>query len=113
MQITASLARQLCEAVFADKLGCPPQVAELAVDALVEANLRGIDSHGIQVLPYYLEKWSVGQIDPEAELEVVQEFPTLLVLTRLSNLEIGRGDLWEILIMFTCGPRRNLERCSV
>jgi len=79
MQVSVALARSLCQAVFADKLGCPSQVAEVAVEALVEANLRGIDSHGIQVLPYYLQKWSAGQLVADAELEVVHESPATVL----------------------------------
>ena len=95
MQVTVSQARQLCQAVFDHKLGCPPQVAELAVDAIVEANLRGIDSHGIQVLPYYLDKWSVGQINPEAELEVVRELPASAVFDAHQGL--GHYVSWQVM----------------
>ena len=79
MQVSVASARRLCQAVFGDTLLCPTEVADAAVEALVEANLRGIDSHGLQVLPYYLQKWSAGQIVADAELEVVQESPATVL----------------------------------
>ena len=79
MQISVASARRLCQAVFADKLGCASDVADAAVEALIDANLRGVDSHGVQVLPYYLQKWSAGQIVPNAELEVVHDSPATVL----------------------------------
>jgi LDH2 family malate/lactate/ureidoglycolate dehydrogenase len=32
--------------------------ARLVAESLVASNLRGVDSHGLQLLPYYLEQMS-------------------------------------------------------
>ena len=83
MRVSVQLARQLCRAVFVETMRTPPQIAEVATDVLVEANLRGIDSHGIQVLPYYIDKWSVGQIVANSEPVIVCETPTTAVFDGL------------------------------
>src|SRR5688572_2379496 len=44
--------------------------AELVADSLVEANLRGHDSHGVRRLTPYVEYIQGGQLDPEATPEV-------------------------------------------
>ena len=73
MLIEVERARRLCNAVFLDTLKAPLRIAEVAGNVLVEANLRGIDSHGIGVLPYYLEKAFAAQIVPQAEPVLVRE----------------------------------------
>ncbi len=41
--------------------------ARLVAKSLVAANLRGVDSHGLQLLPFYIELILMGNIDIEAE----------------------------------------------
>jgi LDH2 family malate/lactate/ureidoglycolate dehydrogenase len=73
MLVEVERAYQLCRAVFVESLHAPAQIADVAGDVLVEANLRGIDSHGIGLLPYYLDKAAVGQIVPQAEPVLIHE----------------------------------------
>ena len=47
--------------------------ARLVAASLVAANLRGVDSHGVQLLPYYANQLEWGNIDREAEGQVVSE----------------------------------------
>lgn len=72
-------ARELCRDVFVTTLQTPDHIADRVTDVLVEANLRGIDSHGIAVLPYYLEKVAAGQIVPDAEPNLIHELPATTV----------------------------------
>jgi LDH2 family malate/lactate/ureidoglycolate dehydrogenase len=51
----------------------PPEKAELVAESLVSANLRGVDSHGVHLLPHYVRQLKVGNIDPGAEGHVVSE----------------------------------------
>jgi LDH2 family malate/lactate/ureidoglycolate dehydrogenase len=44
--------------------GVPSHHAELVADALVSANLRGVDSHGVQLLGLYIEGILLGNVDP-------------------------------------------------
>ena len=51
----------------------PEPTARLVADSLLAANLRGVDSHGVQLLPYYLEQLECGDVNPVAEGHVVSE----------------------------------------
>jgi LDH2 family malate/lactate/ureidoglycolate dehydrogenase len=57
----------------------PSEKAELVARSLVASNLRGVDSHGLQLLPYYLDQIQMGNIHPEAEGHVASENGACLV----------------------------------
>jgi LDH2 family malate/lactate/ureidoglycolate dehydrogenase len=61
-------AEQLLEAAQV-----PPDTARLMASSLVAANLRGVDSHGVQLLRFYLEQLQCGDVDPKARGRVVSE----------------------------------------
>ena len=81
MRIPVDQARDLCHRVFHDALQAPQAIVEDATGVLVDADLRGIASHGIAVLPYYLDKWQQGQIVPTAEIELMSETATTSVFS--------------------------------
>ena len=47
--------------------GVPAPKAALTADSLVAANLRGVDSHGVQLLPHYIRQIDAGGIDPATD----------------------------------------------
>jgi len=51
----------------------PRPTAHLVAESLVAANLRGVDSHGVQLLPYYVEQVERGDMNAGAEGRVVSE----------------------------------------
>jgi LDH2 family malate/lactate/ureidoglycolate dehydrogenase len=51
----------------------PPSSAELVAKSLVEADLRGVDSHGIHLLPHYVKQLEKGNIDPKATGHIISE----------------------------------------
>jgi LDH2 family malate/lactate/ureidoglycolate dehydrogenase len=51
----------------------PRPTALMVAESLVAANLRGVDSHGVQLLPYYVEQVERGDMNPAAEGRVVSE----------------------------------------
>ncbi|HXM42582.1 MAG TPA: Ldh family oxidoreductase [Bryobacteraceae bacterium] len=51
----------------------PRPIAHLVAASLVAANLRGVDSHGVQLLPYYIEQVERGDMDPVAEGSIASE----------------------------------------
>ena len=55
------------------RAGVPPMKAEVVITSLVASNLRGVDSHGVQLLPYYLERIESGNIDVHTDGRVVSE----------------------------------------
>jgi LDH2 family malate/lactate/ureidoglycolate dehydrogenase len=54
-------------------VGLPENKALLSAEVLVAANLRGVDSHGVLLLPFYVEQFKAGNIDPQADGCVVSE----------------------------------------
>jgi LDH2 family malate/lactate/ureidoglycolate dehydrogenase len=70
----AARAARLLEAV-----GISGSTAGLIAESLVAANLRGVDSHGVQLLPYYIEQVEAGDLDAQAEGHVVSESGACLV----------------------------------
>ena len=47
--------------------GVPDTLAQIVAESLVAANLRGVDSHGIQMLLPYLDQLGAGTMDGKAE----------------------------------------------
>ena len=54
--------KDFCFEVFR-KTGCSKEDAELAATVLIEADLRGVDSHGIARLSGYVRLWEAGRIN--------------------------------------------------
>ncbi len=57
----------------------PDAKADLVAKSLVAANLRGVDSHGLQLLPFYIELILMGNIDIRTDGRVVSESGGCLV----------------------------------
>jgi LDH2 family malate/lactate/ureidoglycolate dehydrogenase len=53
--------------------GVPEHKAAIVAASLVAANLRGVDSHGIQLLTFYVDQLLAGEMDACAEGRVVSE----------------------------------------
>ncbi len=54
--------------------------AEMTADRMVEADLRGIHSHGSRALPRYIQAIDEGNIDPRASTVVVTDCPAMAVI---------------------------------
>src|SRR5438093_12267126 len=59
--------------------GVPERKARLVAISLVEANLRGVDSHGMQLLPYYVEQLESGDMSRTADGRVISEIGSCLL----------------------------------
>jgi LDH2 family malate/lactate/ureidoglycolate dehydrogenase len=57
----------------------PERKARLVATSLVAANLRGVDSHGIQLLPFYVQQLESGDVSRTADGRVVSEIGSCLV----------------------------------
>lgn len=53
--------------------GVPAHKALIAASSLVGANLRGVDSHGILLVPRYVDKIRAGEIDVSVDEAVLSE----------------------------------------
>ena len=62
------------------KVDVPREDAAIIADTLVEADLRGIDTHGILRLAPYMKMFSEGNINPRPNLYIVKETPITAVI---------------------------------
>jgi len=70
-QVLAATAADLFE-----HAGLAPEDARLAVDVLLTANLRGVDTHGVaNMLPGYLRALREGTAKADADITIVRETP--------------------------------------
>lgn len=67
-------------------MGCPPKDAELAADVLLEADLRGVDSHGVARLSGYVRLWEAGRINVKPNIRIVHETPSTATVDGDSGL---------------------------
>lgn len=56
-----------------------PAKARLVAESLVASNLRGVDSHGVMLLSYYLDQFQAGNVDLETDGRVISESGACLV----------------------------------
>lgn len=70
--ISLESLQSFTEKVFLS-MGCSEEDAVLATDVLIQADLRGIDSHGVARLPGYVKLWQNGRINPKAEIKIIKE----------------------------------------
>ncbi len=59
--------------------GLPPEAAAVVADSLVQANLRGHDSHGVMRIPFYVAKVKDGSVNPRATLTLEKDHPAVIV----------------------------------
>ncbi|HTX35715.1 MAG TPA: Ldh family oxidoreductase [Bryobacteraceae bacterium] len=76
--IPAPTLRRFAEEILL-AAGVPPHKAALVATTLVATNLRGVDSHGIQLLTFYVDQLLAGEMDPHTEGQVVSESGSCLL----------------------------------
>lgn len=76
--------------VFSE-MGCEAQQAEAAAKALVAADLRGVDSHGVARLSGYVRLWEAGRINPTPDIRIVHETPSTAVVDGDAGLGLVVG----------------------
>ncbi len=65
-------ARSLTRIALA-QAGVPVADAETVADALVDTSLRGIDTHGLRLLPQYLDELATGVANASARIRAIQD----------------------------------------
>lgn len=74
-----------CTDIFV-RLGVREDRARLLADTMVQANLRGVDSHGVTRTGIYVERIRRGLVDPHAEPEIVKESPAMALIEAKSGI---------------------------
>jgi L-2-hydroxycarboxylate dehydrogenase (NAD+) len=67
-------------------IGCPEEEAALATEVLLNADLRGIDSHGIARLSGYVRLWEARRVNAKPNVRIVHESPSTAVVDGDSGL---------------------------
>lgn len=79
MNIQAAALTTLATAILSHA-GKNPDAAQKVAARLVGANLTGHDSHGVGMIPAYVEGIQAGQLDPAAQAQIVQQSGALLLV---------------------------------
>lgn len=78
-RIAAELLHRQASAILA-AWGMAPEDVRLVAQAIIETDLRGIDSHGVSMLPLYAQMRAQGKLNPKARPRVVRETATIAVI---------------------------------
>ncbi|MEJ7768575.1 MAG: Ldh family oxidoreductase [Chitinophagaceae bacterium] len=68
------------------KIGCSEEDAEIASLALLSADLRGVDSHGVARLSGYVRLWELQRINARPTIKIIHETPSTAVVDGDSGL---------------------------
>jgi LDH2 family malate/lactate/ureidoglycolate dehydrogenase len=79
IRITGQALHQFAKEVFL-RVGMSAEDAATEADVLVWANLRGVDSHGVLRIPWYVSNVDRGIMNPRPNIRVVKETPATLVV---------------------------------
>jgi LDH2 family malate/lactate/ureidoglycolate dehydrogenase len=77
--ISEAALKRFCVTVL-QKVNVPADQAVAIIDNLVEADLRGVDSHGVVRLPIYVKRLAVGAMNPRPQVKIVRETRTSAVV---------------------------------
>ena len=72
--LTAGMQRMLVAA------GTPDEIAAVVAATLVDADHKGVESHGILRMPHYLAQIAEGYLKPAGRPVVTRETPSLVVI---------------------------------
>jgi uncharacterized oxidoreductase len=85
--------------------GISADEARLVAASLVDANLKGYDSHGVMRVPYYLQAIKDGEVVPGAELTVLDEGPSRIVAD--GNWGLGQVQAMRLIEMLSNKARQS------
>jgi uncharacterized oxidoreductase len=74
-RFTADRLKEIAVRVF-QTMNVPQEEAEIVAEHLVEANLTGVDSHGVIRIPQYAKAIQMRKIKPGASPKIVRETPS-------------------------------------
>jgi LDH2 family malate/lactate/ureidoglycolate dehydrogenase len=93
--VAASELAPFCARLL-DAVGVLPAKSKLVAESLVAASLRGVDSHGVQLLPYYIEQLEWGDMDGQTEGRVISESGACLLYD-------GQNGIGQVISGICCG----------
>ncbi len=90
--VVADELRRLLVEIFRSR-GVPEADGLLVANALVHANLRGVDSHGVMRVSHYVRRLEAGSINPKAQFRVEKTGPVTAYLEGDDGL--GHVAVWH------------------
>jgi LDH2 family malate/lactate/ureidoglycolate dehydrogenase len=94
IRVPATHLLQACEQLLR-KVGVPDDQAALIAAVIVEAELRGIGSHGVLRLPAYIQRVQAGTLTARTELKALRERGAAVLL----DAQHGFGQVAGVLAM--------------
>ena len=79
VKVSAKALGDFAREIFV-RVGMPPKDAETEASVLIWANLRGVDSHGVLRIPWYVSNVERGIMNPKPKIKVTKETPATLVV---------------------------------
>jgi L-2-hydroxycarboxylate dehydrogenase (NAD+) len=67
--------RTFSEKIF-KAIGCSNKDAKLAADVLIQADLAGVDSHGVARLSGYVRLYDHGRLNPKPNIRIIHQTPS-------------------------------------
>ncbi|KAH8879518.1 Malate/L-lactate dehydrogenase [Thozetella sp. PMI_491] len=92
INITPESARTLAVEVLKAH-SVPADRAAIIADALILADLRGVDTHGVNRLPGYIARLEVGVVDPSPALSFADKTPVMTLLDARNTFGFVAGSL--------------------
>ena len=100
--LSAAALRQFAELILT-AAQVPPHKAAIVAESVVASNLRGVDSHGVQLVPFYVEQLLAGDVDPRAEGRVISEAGSCLLFD-------GQNSIGQWVAETCCGHAVRIAR---
>ena len=85
--VTAGDLRTFVEQAYRT-VGAFQEDAKISAEVMVEANLCGVDSHGVRMLPGFIAQVQSGRMNPGGRIEVIKETPVIAHLD--AHLALGQ-----------------------
>jgi hydroxycarboxylate dehydrogenase B len=83
--------------------GTSAEEAKIVAASLVDANLKGYDSHGVMRVPYYVQAIKDGEVVPGAELTILDEGPSKVVAD--GNWGLGQVQAMRLIELLSAKAR--------
>ncbi|MCX7787417.1 MAG: Ldh family oxidoreductase [Spirochaetes bacterium] len=74
-----------------ERVRVPTAEAILIAESLVEADLTGVDSHGVSRIPIYVKRIETGVVNPASRLQILQEYPGAVIFDGCNSMGIVTG----------------------
>ena len=75
------------------KAGVPSAIYSYIINGLIETSLRGVDSHGIRLMPHYVKAFQNGRINKNPKFKFKKTSSTTIIMDADHSYGIAAGNL--------------------